>query len=33
MKQKQGMGKGWSESLELTDANYIYKMDKQGPTV
>ena len=33
--KREGVGQGWTGSLELADANYfIYRVDKQqGPTV
>ena len=27
------MGEGWTGGLGLVDVNYMYRMDKQGPTV
>ena len=29
----RGMGDGSIRSLDLADANFTYRMDKQGPTV
>ena len=28
-----GVGEGWTGVLGLVDVNYMYRMDKQGPTV